>query len=500
MAIRQSKYIDITSGVGGASAVKNREFIARCLTTNEKVGIGHVLEFNGYDAVVEYFGSSSDEAKFAAKYFGFIAKNVTQAKKISFAGISKTAKQGYILGTKQFDSTLSKYSGSKSISFTLGDKSVVVDVTINDISSIDTILAAIKAQLITKEGMANATIETTEDGTIKVELGNGVEEVKPCAKLETSDLAELLGLSGNGVICSNASAGETVVEAASRTTAISDNFGTLVFLGITLTDDEVKAVADWVKIGNYKCLFAYGRKCYTGTDGILIDDNALVSLATTLKGAKSVGTTLWAFKSDDDYIEALPAALFATTDYARTNATKTFMYQQGDFKAAVTSDSGANTLDGEYVNYMGQTQFAGGMLDFSQDGVNCDGEETSVYCNEVWLKSSFWAAIMNLFLAIEKVPANEDGAIMLRTVMMDSIETAIRNGTISKMKSLNTTQKLYITNVTGNDKAWESVYTDGFYLSIEIVKNDDGKYVAKYLLVYSKGDAIRKVEGSDILI
>lgn len=499
MAIRQSKFIDITSGVGGASTVKNREFIARCLTSHEKVGVGHVIEFNDYDSVVEYFTASSHEAKFAAKYFGFISKNVTQAKKISFAGWSKSARQAYVLATAQYDNNLQSYLGNKTISFSLGQKDVVVDVNIEDVSSFATILSTIQTALRLKEGMSEAVVSVTNDGCVKVTLGSTTSEIKPCKSVGENDLAPLLKLV-NGVICSNATSGETPVEAAVRTTSISNNFGTLVFLkpDVDLTDDEVKSVSEWVATGNYKCLFAYARKAYTDGAGILVDDEGLVDLATKL--GKSTGTCLWAFKEDSDYIEALPAALFATTDYTRTNSAKTFMYQQGDFSAAVASDSAATTLDDLNINYIGQTQFAGGLLDFSQDGNNLDGIETSVYCNEVWMKSAFWASIMNLFLSVDKVPANDEGELMIRTVMMDTIDAAIRNGSILKTKTLNTNQKLYITNLTGNSRAWEQVYTDGFILSVNIVQNDDGKYVAKYMFIYSKGDAIRKVEGSDILI
>lgn len=505
MAIRQSKYIDITSGVGGASAVKNREFIARCFTTNDKVGIGHVLEFSGIDAVLDYFGSDSKEYGFAVKYFGFTAKNITKAKKISFARWANATSPAYILGLSRFETDVATYLASNSkISFTVGQEDILVDgiefPEQNEERPLDmaAICTSIQTKMRENSKLSAATVETTNDGRIKITLGSVSGEVKACKPLaESGDLATLLGLV-NSPICSNSSAQEAPVNGVVRSAAISDNFGTIAFIGYTPSVEEIKAIADWNAAQNFRFEYAQGVKAYTMPDGTLNDVGGIINIAETV--GKIEGTSLWAFKEDSDFIEALPAAILATTDYSRTNSTKTFMYQQGNFTPAITSDMSANVLDALNVNYVGQTQFAGGLLDFTQDGNNLDGTEISVYCNEMWLKASFWAAIMNLFIAVEKVPANDEGLLMIRTVMMDTINTAVRNGTISKMKPLTTNQKIYITSVTGNEKAWESVYTDGFTLNIAIEQGDDGKYIAKYILVYSKGDAIRKVEGSDILI
>ena len=57
----------------------------------------------------------------------------------------------------------------------------------------------------------------------------------------------------------------------------------------------------------------------------------------------------------------------------------------------------------------------------------------------------------------------------------------------------------YIGQVLGNTDAWQDVYSNGYVLNIAIEK-DGNRYVGKYILVYSKGDSVRKVEGSDILI
>ena len=60
-------------------------------------------------------------------------------------------------------------------------------------------------------------------------------------------------------------------------------------------------------------------------------------------------------------------------------------------------------------------------------------------------------------------------------------------------------QKVKVYQLTGNSEAWFTVQDTGYVGSVEI-RQKDKKYVAYYKLIYSKGDAICKVEGSDILI
>lgn len=86
MAIDISKYIDITSGVGGASGVRQRDLILRIFTTNVALADGAVVEFTNLADVGAEFTTVSTEYKMASFYFGWVSKNIKSPKKISFAG------------------------------------------------------------------------------------------------------------------------------------------------------------------------------------------------------------------------------------------------------------------------------------------------------------------------------------------------------------------------------------------------------------------------------
>ena len=75
----------------------------------------------------------------------------------------------------------------------------------------------------------------------------------------------------------------------------------------------------------------------------------------------------------------------------------------------------------------------------------------------------------------------------------------IQNGVIELGKTLTNAQKTKIFQLTGDSEAWFTVQESGYTISVEI-RQDGSEYKAYYKLIYSKGDAICYVEGSDILI
>ena len=88
-------------------------------------------------------------------------------------------------------------------------------------------------------------------------------------------------------------------------------------------------------------------------------------------------------------------------------------------------------------------------------------------------------------------------------ILQGVIEEALNNGTISVGKPLTNTQKAYITQLTGDNTAWQTVQLNGYVLEVvitQVVTNGTTRYIAKYSLVYAKGDSIRKVEGRHTLI
>ena len=209
-------------------------------------------------------------------------------------------------------------------------------------------------------------------------------------------------------------------------------------------------------------------------------------------------------------MEQSPAEILAATDYTQPAANQNYMYYSfANRNVTVTDDTTANTVDALRGNYIGVTQSAGQPLAFFQRGVLCGGSTAAVdmntYANEMWLKSAIFAQLMSLFLNSPIVPADVDGQAAIIGVIQSQVDVARTNGVISKGKTLSVVQQQYIGQITGDVNAWRQVQNIGFWLNVTFaseVNPNSGltEWYASYQLIYSKGDAIRSVEGSDILI
>jgi hypothetical protein len=209
-----------------------------------------------------------------------------------------------------------------------------------------------------------------------------------------------------------------------------------------------------------------------------------------------------------EFPEMIPMMVTAATDYTRRSSVQNFMFQIANVTPSVTTTLQSNRLDALRINYYGQTQTAGNLIQFYQRGLLM-GQGTSptdinVFANEMWFKDAAAAAIMELLLNVGRVSANDQGRSEIRTTLQSVIDRALFNGTISTGKILSNTDKVFISQVTGSNTAWHQVQGLGYWLDVVIqsyvAAGGNTEYKAVYTLVYSKDDAIRKVEASHILI
>lgn len=292
---------------------------------------------------------------------------------------------------------------------------------------------------------------------------------------------------------------ENPVDALARIDEADENFGSFAFID-DIGTENIGKVAAWNAAKNYKYLYS-----------VRVTPDTCKDVLRAIQGVSGTVVTLDKF---DAMAEFMPMALFAATKYDRVNASKVFMYQQfaGELPSVTTTAEAdkydAFDVDGLGtkfpVNYLGNTQQAGTLVRFYQDGYNVDALDTACYCNEIWLKDAILVALLNLFIAQEKIPANDVGVTMCEHSILSVIADGIRNGTIIANKDLTQAQKTYIDKTAGIEGAWEDVWSKGYWLGIVVRKRtlEGGRdqYYADYVLIYSKGDAIRKVEGADILI
>ncbi len=508
MAISFQKYVQITSGVGAGFGVRERDLIGRLFVTNPLLPTKSLAEFDNAEDVGTYFGFTSEEYKRAVFYFSWISKNITQARKISYARWVNQDVAPIIYGSVA-DRSVGQFSSitDGSFTFTLGaDTNVISNLDFSSVTSLADVAVIIQTAIRNAESYSplweNATV--TYDATRKSfnfvggELGSAV--IDTAAGNTGTNIANLIGwLKSNGAVLSDGANEESISETLTLSADASNNFGSFLFIP-ALTLEQIVEVAQWNNLSTNNFAFQF----YVRTLPVNAQD-----YWEALQNYGGVGCTI----SDvtDEYPEMLPMVVLAATDYNRQNSVQNYMFQIGTNVAltpSVTTTILSNSYDAIRMNYYGQTQTAGQLIEFYQRGVLMGtgqaATDMNVYANEQWLKTAAGARIMELLLALAKVSANKNGRSQLIAVLQAVIERGLRNGTISVGKTLDVTQKLYISEITGDELAWHQVQNIGYWLDCVIERRVDITgafyYVAVYTLVYSKDDAIRKVEGTHVLI
>lgn len=499
MAISITRYVDITSGVGGAAQVNARNLLGRIFTTSPLVPTQAITEMTTLQDVADFFGTASEEYARAAFYFGYVSKTATSPNRISFASYQSSALAARVYGARN-PATLAQLQAvlSGQMVVTIGAQSITL-ASINLSTAVDLagVAAIIQTAIRTGPGAAftGATVTWNATGA-RFEMIAGATGANSISIANTStgtQVGPLLGWVGAGAVLVYGVAAQQPVDAVIAATAISNNFGSFIFLP-SLTLDQVTAVATWNDTQNVSYLYSVP----------LFSDQVASTWFNALQNISGVALTLSPIAtSNTEFPEMLPMCALAATDYSRRNATLNYMYLQAALTPSVSTDAIASSYDAIRVNYYGQTQQAGNNISFYQRGVMMglatDPTDINVYVNEMWFKDAITVALMNLLLALPRVPANSSGQAQLVTACQDVIETARLNGVISAGKPITATQQAFITQVTGDENAWREVQSQGYWFDI-VIQVVGTEYQAQYTLVYSKDDTVRKVVGSNILI
>ena len=505
MPISQSKYVSITSGVGGQAQASRKDLILRIFTKNNLFPMGTVLEFTSAEDVQNFAGASSMEAKCASAYFGWVSKQVRQPEKISFMGYSLEATAPYIRSTQDLPAlTELKSISDGAMTISMGGTSfALTGVNFSSANAYADIASTLQTAIHANEGggtlftAATVTYNAEQNSFVLTGGETGANTiVAATAGSEGTDISSLIGWnSATNPILSNGTNAMTLTDVLNNSVELSDNFATFAFLDASLLAADYQAIGTWNDNHNYQYMFVGDVTPLNYTD-------------LAAEAAKYSGMCLNynPYSGDTENLPAflMPATILAATNYDKVNGTVNYMYQQFPTQAiAVTTNELAETLDPLKINYNGQTQKSGTKIEFYQDGYLADGTDIAPYANEIWLKDAITTELLNLQLSVDRIPASDVGVSQIVGTIQNVASEAVNNGTITPGKELTNTQKAYITQLTGDDEAWQQIFLTGYLLDANLVQSVDNnvtKYICEYTLIYSKGDSIRKVEGTHVLI
>ncbi|RBQ30672.1 hypothetical protein CRU92_10890 [Arcobacter sp. FW59] len=507
MAISQRRYVDITSAVIGASAVGLQSLDCRVFTDSEKVSTGAVYEFATATDVLATFGEGK-EHEFASKYFALTTPApVSRPKKLQFTTHLLTDRQYQIFGTNPSPISSFTVLGSVNLVYTKADGTVttISNLDFSEVVSYADIVSVIESDI------------PSSDFSLDFKDGVFVSSSNDVIKFETGQLSDLLGLA-SPYRTSNAGTTQTMLQAYATALNKNNSFGSAYFLNRGSLEECI-AVAEYNASQNVRYMLfiqVKGKRVQSldslgaTVEDIVSVDNELEEFSESLIETASVGLILEIEGEESEYLAHLPAGLLSATDYTRANGTMNYMYRQAGvtLKEQATNDLTANKLDKLRINYYGLTAEAGSDIRFFQRAYLCGSanapQDMSVHANEQWLKSRFIQDWFNLQLSTRGVPANLDGKLRGVSVISEVVKEAINNGTILKNKEFTVTQKLAIADATGDENAWITVMNNGCWYDVEIKERTGesgiAEYYLDYILVYAKGDWVRKVVGSHNLV
>lgn len=503
MAISFSKYVKITSGVGGGAGVRQRDLIPRILTQSEFVSPDGILEFTDAASVGSFFGIASNEYKRAVLHFGYVSPVMGNAKKLSFGRYSPTGNVTALYGkpgVSQVSVLKTIVAGVLNLTYngvatnltginfgaavTLADVATALQTVIRAAAGVYT-LATVAYNV--QRASFLITLDVANLGVLMaVQSGAGV-----------TDAGSLLGLYvADGALDVKGVAAMAPVAAFNNTLAINNNFGSFLF-NSAITSAEQAAVSAACAAINVEYLYS----TTTLSTGAAAVSAALIGFAGT-------GVTLSGVADGSDLYDMIPCTIMAATDYSKKNGAVGYMYKQFPLPPLVTDDANSTTYDSLRVNYYGMTAKAGQNISFYQLGTLMGGTtaptDMNTYANEMWLKDYAASQIMALQLSQGRIPANATGIGNIYNILQPVIADAVKNGVISVGKTLTPVQRVFVSTVTGDDLAFHAVENIGYVLNITIQSyvTTDGRtqYKAVYSLIYSKDDTIRFVEGTHSLI
>lgn len=304
--------------------------------------------------------------------------------------------------------------------------------------------------------------------------------------------------------------------AFARVSARTNDFGVFTFL-TEITTAAINAIATANAALNYRFEFVYSMTLSELNLTYASEVKPVVAYQTACVGADGANGSHGVFQKEVDLDGStikvpktyMLAAVLSSIDWNQTDGTVSPFFRSFNGEVADVDSSasvkiggvytsiGADDLDEANVNYYGKVQINGVGRSFYQRGVNSDGETALVYMGEVWLKSAIATRIMKLLLSVSKIKANSEGNAQVYTNIDAACSDGVDNGVIEVGKDLDETARASIFSSTRDAKAADIIVNRGYWLNTKIAKDNDGKnYKAKYLLLYSKGDVVVKVEGA----
>lgn len=443
---------------------KDLVFNGLVLTNNSTIKSGTAVAFVSASDVLDYFGSQSDEYKFASTYFGGFDNSQVKPATLYFYRRQDTALAGWCRGLAV--NPVTTLTALKVVD--AGDLNVEIDGTLAELSSLD-------FTSITSLSEAATIITTALDGAGTVEFSSQFNAFivtsattgqTSAVKTPTGSIAQIMGFVDGAVISDGQDACDlttlmTELTQGTETKNSFQNFVTFTTLDEP-TDADALELAQWAtSMATAGVLYLY--VCWDSSTGNLDASNTDV-IAEKLK-AENVTATCVCYP--DYAMAAFIMGVTASIAWNQRNGTITYAFKhlQG-LGASVQSTANATTLDAHKVLYMGNFATRNDNFILSYSGAMLgEWDWLDAYINAVWLCNAFQVQLMAMLETAKRIPYNEAGYAQIRANMKSVVQRALNNGVIDVGINISEAQKAELTALLGGDYSAE-IYQTGYYIQI----------------------------------
>jgi hypothetical protein len=442
---------------GGAQLELNAIFI----TDSTAVPMGTVMPFSSQADVADFFGSTSDEANLATKYFNGYSISTSKPGRLYFAQYARAAVAAYLRGGSMAAVALADI---KALSGTL---TITVDEETHTTASIDLAAATSQsnaASIIQTALRASFTadITCTYDAQLSAfVITSATTGNDSIITFASGTLAAGIKLtSATGAVTSQGSDISTPVAFMDGIKAVTQNWASFMTI-FEPTDANKELFAEWTNSQN-------NRFAYVAWDS---SADAIVANSTNCFGAVLAlndysGTAL---VYNDFEHAAFACGVAASIDFTQLNNRPTWAFKgQSGLTPSVTDETTGDNLIGNGYNFYGNYATSAQEFNFFYPGqISGAFQWMDSYFNQIWMNARFQSDLMTLLQSVPSIPYNTYGYQgLIATSLQDAIAAAVNYGAIRVGIRPTSTQAAAVNNAAGVDIT-NTLFAQGWYLQVK---------------------------------
>lgn len=494
MSIPASRIVTINPsavGTGGSPLAMNTLLIAATDAL-----IPGVLQFGSAAEVGQYFGLTSDEYRFAQRYFlGYVGSTRTPGA-LYVVRNGESAQPAFVVGAPIRDLSLSDVQGiSGSMTMMIDGSPVSITIDLSAATSFTDAASIIGSELMAESNgnagcQFNANMQRFEISTVTAGVGSSI------GYAEDGPVADALRLTqATGAQASNGTGVMEVAELMTYVMGRTQNFG-LITHCVEQVDAVRKEFAAWVTLQNSR--FAYIAQDL-GPDALVANNPAC--FGAWLSETEQNGTV--PYYGTVDQVASLCGGV-AAIDFKRTNGRRNIMFmRQSGLAATVSTESDYTALVSNGYTFYAEFATANDEFRFTTNGsVAGDFKWLDNYVNQIYLNAQLQLAMMNMLLGYGFIPYNPTGMAIHRSAALDPINEMVNFGGIVPLvdpSALSEQQKSIINTQAGYDIV-PTLLSQGWALDIKIpdaqTRGLRGSF--PFTLWYTDGGSVQSVNMASI--